>query len=406
MHPTTTTATILVATLAALAPCATSRAQLPVAPDVDAKPRPIELPRFRSRAPERLAQGVAPTLLVLGLDGTFTTVDGADVPPPPRGFAAAVSREADRLAAPGIAVLVLADGQRLTGALDVDKGRPIWVSPWVAPRELDLASVRALVFPGGREPEATDEDVIELRNGDRVTGAVSSVLPDRIVVERGIGESAERLEVAMRDVLSVGIVGGRGERTGVRAWLQDGTVIDAPGAEWLGGDHLQFPSIRGAKLPVASVPRRLVAAVQSAPGAVLPLAMMAVEASHPAAIPPDRRRESIAPPSPADGTWPLDAPPLDLEGPVMLRFAGTESASNLACTVARPIAARAAGSPNLVIRSGGKEVVRERLGPDRAIVEVRAPLAPGPFEVELSSDDGSIAGCFAVLRRALVLPLR
>ena len=107
----------------------------------------------------------------------------------------------------------------------------------------------------------------------------------------------------------------------------------------------------------------------------------------------------------ADGTWPLDAPPLEIDGPVVLRFTGIGVASRLSCTVARPMAARAGGSPNMVVRSGGKEVVRERLGADRASIAIQATLAPGPFELELSSDDGSIAGCFAVLRQALVLPM-
>ena len=392
-------AALLAATLAA-----TSSAQFPGgAPDGDPSRRPIEAPRFRKRTQDQPAQGT-PTLEVIGRDGTVRPVAGGELPPAPADFAAAFSPGAGALAAPGTATLVLSDGQRLPGALDVDGGMPVWVSPWVAPRPVDLGSVRALVFPGGRQVEAVDADVIELRNGDRVTGAIASILPEKITVERGIGDGAERLDVAMRDVLSIGIVGTDAPWAGVRAWLHDGTVINAAGADWLGSEHLRFPSIRGAKLPVASVPRRMVVAIQSDPSSVLPLAAMPVEAVHPDGIAPERRRESIAVPVLAEGTWPLDAPPFEVEGPVVLRFEGIAKPSILSCTLVRPAAARAAGSPSFAVRSGGKEVVREPLGPGRASVGVRAPLGPGPFEIELSTPDGSIAGCFAVLRQALVLP--
>ena len=391
-----------VALLFALPPQA--QAQAPRPPVGEQRPQPIEMPRFRERAPGASAPGASPALTIFRLDGTTFMVGGVDQPPPPTEFAAAIVPEAGALSAPGAAILVLSDGQRLAGALGIDRGIPIWVSPWVAPRPLDLEGVRALVFPGGREPTVTNEDTVELRNGDRVFGAIAGIAPDRIIVERGTGDGAERFEIAMGDVLSVGVVGEDRPWEGVRAWLHDGTVINAPKAEWLGSEHLQFPSIQGAKLPVASVPRRIVVAVQATPDSAIPLASMATEAVHPPQVEPANRRESITKPVPADGTWPLDAPPLEIDGPVVLRFTGIGVASRLSCTVARPMAARAGGSPNMVVRSGGKEVVRERLGADRASIAIQATLAPGPFELELSSDDGSIAGCFAVLRQALVLP--
>ena len=395
----------LVLMLLSVAAAAPAWAQFPGIPGSEPRQRPIEMPRFRDRSPGRPTQGT-PALVVVQRDGVRQAVGAGDVPPPPGDIAVAIVQDAGVLAAPGTAVLVLSDGQRLVGALDVDKGVPTWVSPWLAPRAVDLAMVRALVFPGGREPDVRDEDVVELRNGDRVTGAISSIMPDRIVVERGVGETAERFEVSMQDVLSVGIVGTDEPWTGVRAWLQDGTVLNAAKAEWLGGEHLQFPSLRGAKLPVASVPRRAVAAVQSGPAAAVPLAAMSAEASHPASIPPERRRESLPAPSPMDGTWPLDAPPIEIEGPVVLRYAGTGAPATLSCSVTRPAAARAAGVMELVVRSGGKEVRKERFGPDRPTSDLCVPLEPGPFELELTTPDGSIAGCFMVLRQALVLPSR
>ncbi|NBQ15073.1 MAG: hypothetical protein EBU31_10825, partial [Proteobacteria bacterium] len=66
--------------------------------------------------------------------------------------------------------------------------------------------------------------------------------------------------------------------------------------------------------------------------------------------------------------------------------------------------AREASSIELVIRSGGKELLRERMDASRARVEIRVDIPASPFEIELVSPSGSAAGAFAVLERAVLFP--
>jgi hypothetical protein len=126
-----------------------------------------------------------------------------------------------------------------------------------------------------------------------------------------------------------------------------------------------------------------VAAVQSSPASVVSLASMNPGIAAPKGM--ERVREATPAPTAQSGTWALDAPPIEVEGPVVLTY-------------------RSAGTPDLVVRAGGRELLRERLGADRERLELRVDLPAEAFEVELSNADGSLAGAFAVLERAIVVP--
>ena len=96
--------------------------------------------------------------------------------------------------------------------------------------------------------------------------------------------------------------------------------------------------------------------------------------------------------------------PIDVQGPVVAVFPGVPASCTLRAMVFRDATARAAGSPDLVIRQGGKEVLRRTLAPTDERVEVAVPLAGGAFELELARTDGQLAGTFAVLERAMLVP--
>jgi hypothetical protein len=66
--------------------------------------------------------------------------------------------------------------------------------------------------------------------------------------------------------------------------------------------------------------------------------------------------------------------------------------------------ARLAGSVDMVIRSGGKELLRERFESSRARVEIRVDLPVAPFEIELQPADGNAVGDTVTLERAVLFP--
>ena len=365
---------------------------------------PIAVPRVRApRMPSAPAVQAAP-IEAIGPDGASTVVAADAVPPALDGIRAAlfVGRGLAPLGSAGQMVLVLADGQRLVGSPATAESGTVWVSPWVAPVPLTLDGVRTIILSGTRAPIVGDEDVVELRNGDRASGVVTGLTMSTVSVERASGDGRSTVDVPLAEVASIGLVGPATQRTGMRAWLADGSVIDAPRFDWSGGDYLVATGVRGARTGALAIPRRMLVGVQSSPDGMRALASMPAEPLPRAGS--EGVREWVVAPRAHPGTWVLDAPPLEIEGPVVLRYPPLGAPSTLRMTVRRPPTALEAGSPDLVVRSGGREVLRERLSPDRPEVALSAPLAAGPFELELASADGSLAGSFAVLERALVVP--
>jgi hypothetical protein len=59
---------------------------------------------------------------------------------------------------------------------------------------------------------------------------------------------------------------------------------------------------------------------------------------------------------------------------------------------------------DVVIRSGGKEIMRERFDSKRPRVEIRVDLPAAPFDLELQPADGSAVGDMVVFERALLFP--
>lgn len=370
----------------------------------DGQPRKpaFELPRMRDRARPAAAPEISQSMLSIGPDGSVGIVSPDARPPSIDEVRAILADGLGEIRPTDSGVLFLSDGQRIPGGIGLVDGVAKWVSPWCAAVPMDTVGIQAVVFAGAGMPAAAEEDVVELRNGDRVQGIVTAIGPKSLSVERGSGADRTVVELDMPAISSFRLAGPAKERAGSRVWLSDGTVIDAPTAEWVDAGYLRLPGVAGARMPIMTVPRRLVAAVQSSPASVVSLASMT-----PAIAPPkgmERVREATPAPTAQSGTWALDAPPIEVEGPVVLTYPAPAAPSRLVAVVRRPATARSAGTPDLVVRAGGRELFRERLGADRERLEVRVDLPAEAFEVELSNADGSLPGAFAVLERAIVVP--
>ena len=383
--------------------CAPALCQQPN-PFDDGQPRKpaFELPKMRDRARPPTVTELSQSMLSIGPDGSVGLVSPDVRPPSVDEVRAILADGTGEIRATDAGTLLLSDGQRIPGGISLVGGVAKWVSPWCAAIPMDTDGIEAVVFAGGSLPAPCDEDVVELRNGDRVQGIVTAIAAKSISVERLSGAERSVVDIELPAISAFRLVGPPKPRTGVRTWLTDGTVIDAPAAEWVDAGYLRLPGVTGAKTPVMTVPRRMVAAVQSSPQSVVPLAAMKATVAPPKGM--EGVRESTPEPRAQAGTWALDAPPLEVEGPVVLAYPAPASPSRLVAVVRRPATARDAGAPDLVVRAGGKELLRERLGPDRERLEVRVDLPTEAFEVELSNPDGSLAGAFAVLERAVVVP--
>ena len=391
-------ATALLVAIALGAPAAAS-------PQAEERPRPaFELPRLRERGTVQPRESAA-AWCVVASDGSVSKLEGGALPTEDAGVIAAWTEPLVAAPRGELPLLALADGQRIVGQMAEAEGSPAWVSPWCAARPLGAAldGVASIEFTAAAAPRATEQDIVVLRNGDRIDGIVESIGTKEVTVERGGSDPQGRLTVDLATVASISLVVQPSAPTGARVWLRDGSVVDGPRVHWMGDDFLQLPGVAGAKTMTLTVPRRMVAGYRSAPGSIVPLATALPTASAPPQGVPMRVGSPSADALP--GSWPLDLSPVEVEGPVVLSCSAPSAPGMLRMTVFRNATVRGSGSPDLAIRQAGKELLRRSLGEQDERVEVTVPVDAGaPIELSLSRADGMLAGTFMVLERAMLVP--
>ena len=379
-------------------------AQVPVPMDDQRKPSmPVQLPQFRQRPGVVTTAGSSDAVrfLTVGKDAAIGMVAPDAAPGDSAGMLALVVDGPSLAVRESEGTLFLADGQRIPGKLEIRGGVPSWVSPWCAPRALDGDGVRGFALGNTALPPAADSDIVLLRNGDRVEGIVAGITATGISVEVGAGAERSTSSLAWDAVSAIGLVAPSTPRTGARVWLADGTVIDGDSVSWMTPQYMRIAAGVGAAQRPTSVPRRMVLAVQSSPTSAMPLAQLSPTVSG-TATPGVRYSQSS--PTVIPGTWALDAPPIEIEGPVLLSYPAPPAPSRLIAVASRPSTAREASGIELVVRSGGKELLRERMDDSRTRIEIRVDVPAAPFEIELASSSGSAAGAFVVLERAVLFP--
>ena len=394
----------LLSMMAAAWVCVVGNAQVPVPMDDQRKPSmPVQMPQFRQRPSvvTGFGSGEATRFLTVGKDAAIGTVASDAAPGDSNGMLALVVDGPSLAVRESEGTLFLSDGQRIPGKLELRGGVPSWVSPWCAPRALDGDGVRGFALGTAALPAASDGDVLLLRNGDRVDGIVSGISASGISVEVGSGADRSISTLAWDTVSAVGLVAPPMPRAGARVWLADGTVIDGDSVSWMTPQYMRIVGGSGTAQRPISIPRRMVLAVQSSPTSATPLAQLAPVAS---GVTAPAARYSQPSPTVVAGTWGLDAPPIEIEGPVLLSYPAQSAPSRLVAVASRPSTAREASDVDLVVRSGGKELLREHMDAARSRMEIRVDIPAAPFSIELVPSSSSAAGAFVVLERAVLFP--
>lgn len=384
--------------------CLAGHAQVPVPMDDQRKPSmPVQMPQFRQRPNAVTLPGAGDPVrfLTVAKDAAIGMVTSDAAPGDSTGMLALVVDGPSLAIRESEGTLFLADGQRIPGKLEFRGGVPSWISPWCAPRALEGDGVRGFALGTTALPAPADSDVVLLRNGDRIDGIVAGITTTGISVEVGSGADRSISTLAWDTVSAVGLVAPPMPRAGARVWLADGTVIDGDSVSWMTPQYMRIVGGSSAAQRPVSIPRRMVLAMQSSPASATPLAQLSPVASGVAA---SAARYSQPSPTVVAGTWGLDAPPIEIEGPVVLSYPAQSAPSRLVAVASRPSTAREASDVDLVVRSGGNELLREHMDAARARMEIRVDIPAAPFSIELVPSSGSAAGAFVVLERAVLFP--
>lgn len=363
--------------------------------------RPLELP------PDTIAPSQRSAPAPIRLMGVAS--DGAITPPAEDSRAAwdagvALLPQVPRNAQldPAMGTLVLADGQRLRGNLQASADGPRWKTRWLPLQTIRAEGTRAIILQGDDAPAAIDGDVVILANGDRLDGIVTAIDAEGAMVERGSGAERTETPVPWDRIRSVSFVGTATDSPEVRVWLTDGSVIGSAAGAWTTAEVLQLGPAPGSTVGTrVNVPRIFMLGATRSARAVSALAARTPQVSE--AADGAGLRYSLVSPITSGGRWPLDAAPLEIEGPVKLTYASLAGPATLSMHASLDPSVRADGTVELVVRGAGRELHRARLDATTPSTEVRVSLPPGALEIELLAADGSAVGDVVRLERAVLI---
>ena len=294
------------------------------------------------------------------------------------------------------------NGQVFPGNIIASGDQLQWRHKRLGEFNIDLDDVRSLRLIEGVEiPKALTSDVIMLANGDRLEGLVMD-LADPLPIEREDDDGTlSTIEVPLERVAAVSLVNPPTSPSGVRIWLSDGTVFDTEQVRVGDDGYAQF--IR----PLVSETRELELAVEYLRGVlfdprrVVPLASLRAKVDAGSA---EGLRAWSPDPVAGQGTWPLDAPELRIDGPSRTSWQLPVSGCTFAATAELPINAPL-GVFDLVVRDGDREIQRTRMDRDNPLVRIVHRLESRELQLELEmSTSGPVHNDLVLHEAILLLP--
>ena len=233
--------------------------------------------------------------------------------------------------------LELVDGQRFPGTLRPGRqGEPVWRSAWLKdiPFDLDRISRLNLSESGVPVPDAVDNDVVILANGDRIEGLVADVgFNVEIEVDRPDGDT-NTVEIPLDRVASISLVNPKEPGKGAMTWLRGGHRIRSESVRILGDGYVSLtsPQVGGG---TAEIPLDFLVATVVDANRVLPLATQEIVSLE--SGPAGELRPWIPKPTAAPGHHAFDAAPIRMDGPLRVTFDLPVSGGRLATTLERPM---------------------------------------------------------------------
>ena len=286
-------------------------------------------------------------------------------------------------------LLRLVDGTRYTGWSEVEQGRFVWRNWWAGTVRPEIDQILYFIDRGRTAPpHVEDEDVLVLANGDVVAGIITE-LGSSVKLEKVDGS---RIDVPMNRVRSVSFVNPEQTPKGASLWLVQGDEIPVDGFRYDTGTGLRVGDHE------TLMPRSITAIAFDA-SRILPLPGIAATVS---AL-PGAERFHVPKPEVRTGAWPLDAPWVQLRGPLRVEWPLPKKGMGFTARVVLPPLARRLGDVELVILDGERVLHSVHLDGRSPVAEVAITLPDDKLVIELRESDGGPLQDIVRLERALLL---
>ena len=289
-------------------------------------------------------------------------------------------------------LLQLVDGTRYTGWSDAVDGRFVWLNWWSGTIRPDIDDIVSFGREGGptRDEQDETEDLVLLVNGDRMTGLVLDIT-DNVEIERADSSLAS---IPIDRIECLSLVNPINRESGVRAWLTRGdeVIIDSfrldagtglriPGREPLMPSYLYALAFDFDRItPLADQPSRSMGLI-------------------------DSDRYQVPEPSVKRGAWPLDAPPIDLKGPMRVEWELPQGGMGFTTSASIPPRSRRHGDFELSFFDGDEKIKSIRMNESSPSVDVTLSLETRRLSIEISETTmGPIQNHLRLDRALLIHP--
>lgn len=288
-------------------------------------------------------------------------------------------------------LLRLVDGTRYTGWSEVEDGQFVWRNWWAGTVRPSVDDILSFIERGRDEPlRAGDEDVLVLRNGDRVDGLIAAI-GENVEIERPDGTN---ITVPLDRVESVALVNTPRPRTGTRAWLTPGDEVKIESYRFDPGTGLRVPNHE-------ALMANYVSAIAFDVGSITPLVGVTARVSEL----PDAPRYRVPEPKRSPGAWPLDTPPIELRGPMRVQWVLPEAGMGFVARARIPRSARRFGDLELVVFDGGTRRSSVTLNRDAPLAEIAVALKTNQLAIEIhEAGTGPIQDVVQLERALLIKP--
>jgi len=286
-------------------------------------------------------------------------------------------------------MLILNDGTRFTGWPESTSDELLWLNWWCGTVEPDTDQIVSINRFDTKQPDtATSDDIVRLRNKDRVTGLVMGI---GSIVTIDTSESTT-LEIPIDRIDSIALVNPVRESAGTIMWLPPGDKVRIE--EYLYGPGTGL--MTSGREPLQ--PGNILAIAPDA-NRIVPLSSCdsAVETLD------DMIRYQLPEPEISSGNWSLDAAPIEIRGPLRVVWNLPERDMGFVATMTIPHQYRRLGSVDIVIRDGSRSVLEHTLDARNPSVDVAVNIRSDRLVMEL--DEGKSGPLQDVVRvdRGLLL---
>ncbi len=277
--------------------------------------------------------------------------------------------------------IVLHDGQSFPGTMvdgpDPDHLR--WQHDWIGELNIPVDRVDRIILggmePGGMISTDTDMDVVRLLNGDVVEGFVLDLTPVlRIETDSDTGNRT--LEIQHDRIGEIDLFGRKAGPSDPMVWTNDGTIAHfseiaiTPDGHLGFGDHMYAPESSLDREPGPHL--SMIHTISYTGSTIHPIGSLPIES-----IRGPVSRLIIQSPHVTDPSAPFGLSPVELHGPVSVRYTLPEGTLRFRTTVRMPNYAMKWGDCGMTILVDGEEVHR---------CTFNSRHSEHPIDIEVSGD--------------------